>query len=47
MNNVPKPEISPYFTIDDIHKISEWHILVARGRAYIQNENKDSVSEKG
>jgi len=23
--NIPKPEISPAFTIDDIHKIREWH----------------------
>jgi hypothetical protein len=23
--DVPKPEISPDFTIDDIHKIREWH----------------------
>jgi hypothetical protein len=24
-NDIPKPEISPAFTIDDIHKIREWH----------------------
>ena len=24
-NNIPKPEISPDFTIDDIHKIREWN----------------------
>jgi len=24
MNNKPKPEISPAFTIEDIHKIREW-----------------------
>ena len=24
-NNIPKPDISPNFTIDDIHKIREWH----------------------
>jgi len=23
--NIPKPKISPAFTIDDIHKIREWH----------------------
>jgi hypothetical protein len=23
--NIPKPEISPSFTIDDIHKIREWN----------------------
>jgi hypothetical protein len=25
IHDVPKPEISPAFTIDDIHKIREWH----------------------
>jgi hypothetical protein len=24
INNIPKPDISPNFTIDDIHKIREW-----------------------
>ena len=24
-NSIPKPEISPNFTIEDIHKIREWH----------------------
>ena len=23
--NIPKPDISPNFTIDDIHKIREWN----------------------
>lgn len=25
IHNIPKPEISPNFTIDDIHKIREWN----------------------
>lgn len=25
IHNVPKPEISPNFTIEDIHKIREWN----------------------
>lgn len=25
IRNIPKPDISPAFTIDDIHKIREWH----------------------
>ena len=25
IHDIPKPEISPAFTIDDIHKIREWH----------------------
>jgi hypothetical protein len=23
--NIPKPNVSAHFTIDDIHKIREWH----------------------
>ena len=25
IHDIPKPEISPEFTIEDIHKIREWH----------------------
>jgi hypothetical protein len=25
IHDIPKPEISPAFTVDDIHKIREWH----------------------
>ena len=25
IHNIPKPDISPNFTIDDIHKIREWN----------------------
>jgi hypothetical protein len=25
IHNIPKPELSPDFTIDDIHKIREWN----------------------
>jgi hypothetical protein len=25
IHDIPKPEISPAFTIDDIHKIREWN----------------------
>jgi hypothetical protein len=31
MNNIPKPEISSDFTIEDIHKIREWHYEVYKG----------------
>jgi hypothetical protein len=27
---VPKPAISPNFTIDDIHKIREWHYEILK-----------------
>jgi hypothetical protein len=25
IHDLPKPDISPYFTVDDIHKIREWN----------------------
>ena len=25
IRNIPKPDISPAFTVDDIHKIREWN----------------------
>ena len=25
INNIPKPVLSPNFTIDDIHRSREWH----------------------
>ena len=25
IHNIPKPKVSPNFTIDDIHKIREWN----------------------
>jgi hypothetical protein len=25
INNIPKPALSPDFTVDDIHRIREWH----------------------
>ena len=25
VRDIPKPELSPDFTLDDIHKIREWH----------------------
>jgi len=25
IHNIPKPEVSPEFTIDDIHKLREWN----------------------
>ncbi|MCL2140967.1 MAG: hypothetical protein FWH42_04815 [Dehalococcoidia bacterium] len=31
MCNIPKPEISPNFTIDDIHKIREWNYERRKG----------------
>ena len=31
MNNIPKPEISPEFTIEYIHKIREWNYERRKG----------------
>ncbi|MCL2615611.1 MAG: hypothetical protein FWD30_02305 [Dehalococcoidia bacterium] len=31
MNNIPMPEISPSFTIADIHKIREWNYERRKG----------------
>ena len=31
MNDIPKPEISPAFTIEDIHKIREWNYERRKG----------------
>jgi hypothetical protein len=28
--DIPKPELSPDFTIDDIHKIREWHYEILK-----------------
>ena len=25
IRDIPKPDITPAFTVDDIHKIREWH----------------------
>jgi hypothetical protein len=30
IHDVPKPDISPDFTIDDIHKIREWHYEILK-----------------
>jgi hypothetical protein len=30
IHDVPKPDISPNFTIDDIHKIREWHYEILK-----------------
>ena len=30
IHDVPKPEISDDFTIDDIHKIREWHYEILK-----------------
>ena len=30
IHDVPKPELGPNFTIDDIHKIREWHYEILK-----------------
>jgi hypothetical protein len=36
IHSIPKPELSPNFTIDDIHKIREWNY----------ERRKDATSEE-
>ncbi|MDR1000641.1 MAG: zinc-ribbon domain-containing protein [Clostridiales bacterium] len=31
MNNIPKPDISSAFAIEDVHKIREWHYEKRKG----------------
>jgi hypothetical protein len=30
IHSIPKPDISPDFTIEDIHKIREWHYEILK-----------------
>ena len=50
INDIPKPEISPNFTIEDIHKIREWHYETLRD-ATVQERldfyNSRTVKELG
>ena len=51
IRNVPKPELSPKFTIDDIHKIREWHYEMYKDctpeeRHAIYNEAAARVRER-
>ena len=34
LHDIPKPEISPDFTIDDIHKIREWHYEILKDATF-------------
>lgn len=42
MNNIPKPNISPDFTIEDIHKIREWDYQRRKGMS--QQEVIDDIN---
>jgi predicted secreted protein len=44
-NSIPKPEISPNFTIDDIHKIREWHYESRKGMT--RQEVIDHINRRG
>jgi hypothetical protein len=44
IHDVPKPEISPDFTIDDIHKIREWHYEILKDATV--EEQKDFYRRK-
>jgi hypothetical protein len=45
MNSIPKPDISPDFTIDDIHKLREWHYECRKGMA--RQEVIDHINRRG
>lgn len=45
MNNISKPDISPDFTIEDIHKIREWHYNSRRGMT--RQEVIDYINQRG
>lgn len=45
MNNIPKPNISPAFTIEDIHKIREWHYESRKGMT--RQEAIDHINRRG
>ena len=42
MTNIPKPDISPAFTIDDIHKIREWNYERRKGMS--KQEMMDDIN---
>ena len=44
-NSTPKPDISPDFTIDDIHKIREWHYECRKGMT--RQEVIDHINRRG
>jgi hypothetical protein len=45
INSIPKPNISPDFTIDDIHKIREWHYECRKGMS--RREVIDHINRRG
>ena len=45
MNNVPKPDISPDFTIGDIHKLREWHYESRKGMS--KQEVIEHINRRG
>lgn len=44
-NKIPKPYISSNFTIEDIHKIREWHYESRKGMT--KQEVKDHINRRG
>ena len=44
IHDIPKPEISPNFTVDDIHKIREWHYKILKDAT---NEERIAFYEEG
>jgi len=44
IHDISKPEISPTFTIDDIHKIREWHYEILKDATF---EERRDFYKKG
>jgi hypothetical protein len=44
-NSTPRPDISPNFTIEDIHKIREWHYESRKGMT--RQEVIDHINRRG
>ena len=45
MNNIPKPDISSDFTIEDIHKLREWHYESRKGMS--KQEVIEHINRRG
>ena len=45
MNNIQKPDVSPNFTVEDIHKIREWHYECRKGMS--PQEVADHINRRG
>ena len=45
--DIPKPDISPAFTVDDIHKIREWHYERLKDATYEERRTDTELRAEG